>query len=374
MRLLRLSGLALITLACAAPEANAQVHVSALLSMVARNKGAAIESNKTNFGITTFDAVYSRLFVDAAVTDRLSAFIQLFSHEYDGAIFYGAYVRYDHTPNTHLEAGLLPLPIGLWPPRTYADKNPLVSVPAIYQYKTPVDGYKRLQTSPEELLDERGESEYAPILYEFCWNTGVHAYASYRQFDFGLALLNGSLGSPRREVVYSRPAIAAHLNWVPSPYATIGAWVSGGPYLSPAFEPGLPAGKQVEDYNQLTAGGLLQAAAGHAELNAEMIINRFEHPYLGDLDNVGGYADIKYTFATRWWAAGRFDALTFSELDVPGANSQKWEYPLVRVEFGVGRRLSERSLVKAVTQIVRRQDAPKSFDGEIYAIQFTVEL
>ncbi len=374
MRLLRSSGLLITTLAAMAPPVSAQVHVSALLSMVARNKDAAIESNKTNFGITAYDAVYSRLFVDAAVTDRLSAFLQLFSHEYDGAIFYGAYVRYDHTPNTHLEAGLMPLPVGLWPPRTYADKNPLVSVPAIYQYKTPVDGYKELQTSPEQLLDERGESEYAPILYEFCWNTGVHAYASYRQFDFGFALLNGSLGSPRREVVYNRPAVAVHLNWVPSAYATIGGWVSGGPYLSPGFEAGLPSGKQVEDYNQLMAGGLLQASAGHAELNAEVIINRFEHPHLGDLDNVGGYADIKYTFATRSWAAGRFDALTFSRLDAPGANSQKWEYPLVRFEFGVGRRLSERSLVKAVTQIVRRQDAPNSFDGEIYAIQFTVEL
>lgn len=374
MRRSRLSGLAALAIVFAATSASAQVHVSALLSMVARNQDAALESNKTNFGITTFDAVYSRLFLDATVTDRLSAFIQMFSHGYDGAIFYGAYVRYDHTPNTHIEAGLIPVPVGLWPPRTYADKNPLVSVPAIYQYKTPVDGYKELQTSPEELLDERGESEYAPILYEFCWNTGVHAYASYRQFDFGVAVLNGSLGVPRREIVYRRPAGAVHVNWVPTPYATVGGWVAAGPYLSPAFGSGLPAGKRVEDYNQLTAGALLQASAGHAELNAEMIVNRFEHPYLGNLDNVGGYADMKYTFATRWWVAARYDALSFSRLETLESKGVRWEYPLVRIELGIGRRLSERSLVKAVTQIVRRQDAPESFDGETYALQFTVGL
>jgi hypothetical protein len=357
-----------------AASASAQVHVSALMSMVARNKDAALQSNQTNFGITTFDGVYGRLFLDAAVTDRLSAFVQFFSHDYDGALFYGAYVRYDHTPNTHLEAGLLPVPVGLWPPRTYADKNPLVAVPAIYQYKTPVDGYKELQTSPDELLDERGQSGYAPLVYEFCWNTGLHAYGSFREFDVGIALLNGSLGSPRREVVYNRPAGAVHVSWVPSPYAVIGGWISAGPYLSPSFEPGLPNGKKVEDYNQLTGGALLQFSAGHAELNAEMIVNRFEHPFLGNLDNLGGYADIKYTFATRWWGAARFDALSFSELDDPSVDGEKWDYPLMRIELGVGRRLSERSLLKAVTQIVRRQDAPDSFDGETYAVQFTVEL
>lgn len=374
MSLLRTSGLAAMAVIVCIESASAQVHVSALMSMVARNKNASIQSNKTNFGITTFDAIYGRLFLDAQVTDRLSAFLQFFSYDYDGALFYGAYVRYDHTPNTHFEAGLLPVPVGLWPPRTYADKNPLVGVPAMYQYKTSVDGYRELQTTAEDILTHRGASRYAPLVYEFCWNTGVHAYASYRDFDFGLALLNGSLGSPQRDVVYSRPAGAVHLNWVPSPYATIGGWVSGGPYLSPSFDPGLPVGKTAEDYSQLTAGALLQFSAGHAELNAEMLVNRFEHPFLGDLDNIGGYADIKYTFATRWWGAARFDALSFSELDAPGANGEKWDYPMVRLEFGVGRRLSERSLIKAVTQIVRRQDAPKSQDGETYALQFTVEL
>lgn len=354
--------------------AQAEVRVSALMSVVGRNHSAEYQSNQTNFGITPFDAAYGRIFLDAAVSDRLSAFMQWFAHDYDGAFFYGAYLRYDHTPNVHVEAGLIPVPVGLWPPRTYADKNPLVSVPAIYQYKTAADGYGTLQTSAEEILAARGAVAGAPILYDFCWNTGIHAYASHGQFDFGIAVLNGSLGMPKREVAYSRPAGAIHLNWVPSPYLTFGGWVSGGPWLAPRFETQLPAGKQVEDYNQLMAGALLQASAGHAELNAEFVANRFEHPFLGDLENIGGYADLKYAFATRWWGAARLDALSFSQLDLPGYESERWDHPLVRVEFGIGRRLSESALIKAVTQIVRYDGAPQVLDGEVVAVQLTVEL
>ncbi len=371
----RLFSVSLLTLLSAAGSAaHADVRVSALMSMVGRNQDAVFQSNQTNFGITPFDAAYGRIFLDAAVSDRLSAFMQWFAHDYDGAFFYGAYVRYDHTPDLHLEAGLIPVPVGLWPPRTYADKNPLVSVPAIYQYKTSLDGFGALQTTAASILDSRGKVDGAPILYDFCWNTGIHAYAAHGQFDFGIALLNGSLGMPKREVVYSRPAVALHLNWIPSPYATIGGWVSGGPWMAPYFEPELPSGDKIEDYNQLTAGGVLQAAAGHAELNAEVLINRFEHPYLGNLESIGGYADIKYTFATRWWGAVRFDALSFSEPDNEGFAGEKWDYPLTRLELGIGRRLNERALMKGVAQITRYADAPKSLDGEVFALQLTVEL
>lgn len=367
--------IAILVVVAGSESAGAQLKIGGLFSMVARNHDAEIESNITNFGITPFDAVYGRVFMDAAVTDRLSAFIQWFAHSYDGAFFYGAYVRYDHTPDLHLEAGLIPVPVGLWPPRTYADKNPLVSIPAIYQYKTSLDPWGDIQTTPQAILARRGLHESAPILYDFCWNTGVHAYASHGQFDFGVALLNGSLGVPQRDVVYSRPAGAVHLNWVPSPYLTVGGWVAGGPWMSPGLEPGLPLGKVVEDYNQLTSGALLQASTGHAELNAELILNRFEHPFLGDLENVGGYADIRYSFATRWWAAARFDALSFSELESESDNGgAKWDYPVARFEVGLGRRFSERALMKGVVQIIRYSEAPTALDGEIFALQLNVEL
>ncbi|MBI3871961.1 MAG: hypothetical protein HY304_02660 [candidate division Zixibacteria bacterium] len=226
------------------------------------------------------------------------------------------------------------------------------------------------------MLEDRGKSEYMPIVYDFCWNTGVHGYASVGQFDFGLAAQTGSLGSPNHQILYDRPNLAAHVNFVPGPWLTVGVWSAIGPYLSPQIKPTLPAGKKIEEYQQKTAGALLHVAEGHWDGYAEGIINRFEHPFLGLLDNVGGYADLRFEFATRWWVAARCDALSFSRLasDDPDVKGQRWDYPIFRYEAGVGRRMTERALLKAVVQIVRYQNAPHSLDDEIYAFQFTVKL
>ena len=127
------------------------------------------------------------------------------------------------------------------------------------------------------------------------------------------------------------------------------------------------------DFAIATSESLILASGPGHELNAEFIVNRFEHPFLGNLDNVGGYADLKYSFATRWWGAARIDAISFSELD--NAGGEKWDYPLTRFEFGLGRRLAEHALMKAVTQIVRYSSgAPKDLEGETYVLQLTVEL
>jgi hypothetical protein len=349
--------------------------VSGLFSMVGRNADAVDQSNHTNAGYSPYDAIYGRIFFDAAVTDRLGAFVQLYTSGNHGeVILAGAYARYDHTPSIHIEAGLIPTPVGEWAKRTYADKNPLVSVPAMYQFKTSLDDWQDMQHDVSDILEDRGLNEYAPLVYDFCWNTGVHGYASVGSFDFGVALLNGSLGSTARAVVYDRPDVAAHLSWVPSPYLTLGVWGADGAYLPKSFQADLPPGKGLLDYQQKTVGGLIHASAGHCELYAEGLLNRFEHPYLGNLDNAGGYADIKYEFATRWWAAARVDMLAFARLSDPEAHNERWDFPLKRYEVGIGRWFSERALVKLVTQIIRHTDAPAKLDGETYALQFTVKM
>ena len=358
-----------------ATTASADLFVSGLMTMVARNADVNNLHNHTNLGYSAFDAVSARLFLDARVTDRLSGFVQLYtSRDYD-PILYGAYIRYDHTPNAHLEAGIIPVPVGLWGPRTYADKNPLVAVPLIYQYKTVMKTFGGVQTTAQEMLEERGAAAYSPMLYDFCWNAGVHGYASAGPFDIGAALQAGSLGSPSREMKYDYPNVTANVNWVPGPWLTVGVWGASGPFLPTSVEAMLPDGKKTEDYHQQTVGALLHAAYGHGELYAEGIVNRFDHPFLGDLNAQGGYVDVTYTFLTQWYAAARIEALGFNRLS-PAIDPEenRWDYPLSRYEAGVGYRSSPRTVVKLVTQIVRYTSAPATFDDEIYGLQFVVKL
>lgn len=364
----------LMALLILSAEASAQVNVSGLMSLVTRNSDVADITNKTNFRVSPFDALNVRLFFDGAITENLSGFVQLYFGSTYSFTPIGAYIRYDPSHSAHLEAGLIPTPVGLWGQRAYADKNPLVSVPLIYQYKTALDAGKRLQAEAGDILEPRGAAKYAPIVYDFCWNTGVHGYGSWGALDGGVALLNGSLGSPKRNSTYNRPSVVAHLGWTPNPYVRIGSWAAAGPYLSPGFEALLPGTYEIEDYQQQTFGAHAHVSAGHAEFYAEALFNRYQHPFLGDLDNVGGYADGRYSFATRWYVAGRVDVLSFSRLDDPAASGARWDYPLQRYEIGIGRKLTPRSVMKVVVQIVRYDGAPSGLEEEVFALQFTTGM
>lgn len=376
MRRLWARGILLCTtlLASAGPAA-AEFYPSGQLILVARNADISNVSNQTNAGFSAFDAATLRFFLDARATERLSGFVQFYASGYSGATLYGAYVRYDHTPALHLEAGLIPTPVGLWGPRTYADKNPLVGLPAMYQYKTSLAVKGDLQTTDEEILEERGTGEHNPIVYDFCWNTGVHAYTSIGPLDLGAAMTNGSLGSPARDMVYDRPSVSAHLSIVPGPWLTLGLWGAAGPYLSPRAETVVPEGKRIEDYDQSSVGALAHAASGHWEAYAEGVWNRYEHPFLGDLENRGGYIDLRVDVAPKWFVAGRLDHLSFSRLArAVDLDQARWDHPLTRIEAGIGRNLSHKSLLKVVTQIVRYTGAPKSLNEEIFALQFVANL
>ena len=247
-----------------------------------------------------------------------------------------------------------------------------MSVLALYQYKTALTTFGQSQKLPDQLVAERGETEYLPIVYDFCWNTGVHGYATIGPVDFGVAALNGSLGSPAREINHDRPNVAAHVTVHTGPYASFGMWGGVGPYLTKDLEPQLPAGTSLESFEQRTLGASTHFSYGHWEGYAEGMVNRFEHPFFGNLDNMGGYADLTWSFAPRWHLAGRVDHLSFARTE--SLQNQRWDYPLSRYEFGVGRWLSEKSLVKLVSQTVRYTGAPTELDDEVYALQFTVKM
>lgn len=374
MRWLRRISLPLLFLTFGA-HSQAQTTVSALLTMVGRNSNASDLSNRTIWNVSPFNPVYATMFLDAPVSERLSAFLELYADgKYDRATLHGAFIRYDHTSRVHLDAGLIPTPVGIWSARAYADKNPLVSTPAIYQYQTSLDTWEEIQRTPHEILEDRGGAEYATTVFDFWWNTGIHGYASAGDAAFGLAFLNGSLSNPQRRIVYNQPNVAAHASVSFGPYVTLGLWGALGPYLTPGFRTVLPEGKKLTDYRQKTFGANVHASSGHWETHAEGIVNRYDHPYLGRLDNLGGYADLKYSFAVRWWAAGRVDVLSFSRLKLADSYNQRWDYPIARYEIGVGRWMSERAVLKLVAQFIRFSGAPLSLNDEVYALQFAIKM
>jgi hypothetical protein len=87
----------------------------------------------------------------------------------------------------HVQFGKIPTPFGHFTERAYADKNPLLGQPLLYQYFSSLRS-NQLPADNEDLLSQRGSgrggfagykgggSESArsglPLVYDSCWDYG----------------------------------------------------------------------------------------------------------------------------------------------------------------------------------------------------------
>ena len=118
----------------------------------------------------------------------------------------------------------------------------------------------------------------------------------------------------------------------------------------------------------------MHLSRGYFDFFSEAFWERWEHPYLGDLEAYSGYIEGKYKFAPLWYLAARFEGMQFSQLNFgAGMGSKPWDDPLKRLEFGIGHRLDEAVLVKIVSQIVRFEEE-KEYNDEIVAVQFSATI
>ncbi len=379
---------ALIALFAYFEPVSAQYEVGGILDIVARNRSADDYSNKTFKQHSNFDFIRARLFFDAAVSERTTIFTQVLIDN-DRFHLYGAYARLSRIAgkNLNLHAGYIPNTVGLWGPRTYSDKNPLIGVPLVYIYHTALNPGSD-QITKQQLLAHRGLGfdHYGwPILYDACWNTGLDFFGAIGKFDWSIAALSGTLSAPSIQPEKDIPQFTSKLTYYASPALSIS--VSGflGPYLNeiPVAEPAdagygksslSAADVSPEDYLNYGGGLGVHFEVGYVDLYSEGFWTRWEHPYFGNLDAYSGYVDLRYKLGPQWYVAGRAEAIGFSELDFGGsAGRLNWDYPLNRIEFGVGYRLDHSTTLKAVSQIVRCPDFD-FLDDEIVSLQLSVAV
>ncbi|MCC6962179.1 MAG: hypothetical protein IT585_02915 [candidate division Zixibacteria bacterium] len=366
--------------------ASAQFEVSGLLDIVARNRSATDVSNLTFKKFSNYDFIRARIFFDAAASENASVFTQILIDN-DRFHLYGAYVRLSRIggKSLNLHAGLIPNTVGYWGPRTYSDKNPLISVPLMYNYHTALNpGADQVSTAQLFWQRGRGYARYGwPILYDACWNTGVELYGAIGSFDWSVAAISGTLSSPAIQPEKDMPQFTAKLTCYASSALSIMLNGFAGPYLSSLesleangaeYEDGYHSGKSAEDYLNYGGGIGTLFDYGYLEALAEGFWTRWEHPIFGNLDAYSAYLNLRYKFAPQWYLAGRIETIRFSQLDFgTGLGEQDWDYPLNRMELGVGYRLDPSVTLKAVTQIVRCPDFD-TLDDETGAIQMSVAI
>lgn len=349
------------------------------IDLVFHNPDIKDYTNQTFRGFSNFHTLRARIIATGAVNDYLSFQGQLLSDNADNPIWFSAYAHLSKPDFPYLNAnlGLIPTPVGLFGQRTYADKNPLIGTPLIYNYHSNLKLYNPQQTA-SELLSARGQGydlSGPPMIYDACWNTGINLFGSLKFLDYSVAALSGALAHPEVQIDDQNPNLTAQIVANPVMGVRAGIFGSWGPYFSKSAEQYFPAGKTINDYNQVLGGALAEVTMGHFESYHEAVLNAFEHPYLGYLKNNGFYSEVKYKFLPSWYGAVRYDQMNFNKIeDETNPGSQHtWDFNVKRVEAAVGYYLDRKVLLKLDAQINRFPDQ-KSLNDEIYALQMTFTL
>ena len=357
------------------------------IDLVIHNTNAKDYTNLNFHGGSVFNTLRARIIAKGAVNDYLSFNGQMVSVNAGTPFWFSAYAHLSKPdfPYLNLNLGLIPTPVGLFGHRTYADKNPLIGVPLIYNYHTNIN-FNYPATSNSQLLALRGQgydlgsySGYTargvPIIYDACWNSGINLFGSFKFLDYSVAALSGALAYPKVQIEDRNPNLTAQMVVNPVMGVRAGLFGSWGPYFSKSAEQYFPAGKTVDDFNQVLGGALAEISYWHLESYHELVLNAFEHPYLGYLKNNGFYSEVKYKFLPSWYGAVRYDQMNFNKVEDetnPGSR-HTWDYNVKRVEAAIGYYLDRKVLLKLDAQINRFPDQ-KSLNDEIYALQMTFTL
>ncbi len=388
---LRILGIVAV-LICTPAMTIAETKVSGYLDVIAKNSDNSDITNITFKGFSNFHSIRTRLLFDSPVDDHVTVFAQVLIDNNTFSV-YGAYARISKIADKYLNAniGFIPTTVGAFVSREYSDKNPLIGQPLMYIHHSNYVPSRpdSIRTVDDILATRDNRSKYGiPVIYDACWNTGAELYGSAGKLDYSLGILAGAVGYPNMEQTKDIPQFTTHLNYYFNPSLSIGGSAFFGPYLSKGsladelpYKAGYVADTgDVEDEDHYVSptkflnrgvAGEFHFSHGYFDIQAEGVYSSWDHPYLPDLAITAGYIEAQYKFSPGWYIAARYDRWQPNKLNDSMGVAQYWDYPVSRVEVGLGYHPFRRVVTKLVAQI-NRFDETDLFDNEIYALQFGV--
>jgi hypothetical protein len=346
------------------------VNFSGELDLVGLSRRGQENINVLNYGENPFHTTRIRLFADAPIQEHVHVFTEF---TYDDGIslarLFGGFVRLSDPKgrDIHLEAGKIPLHIGAFPNRSYAPKNALIGAPLLYQYHTDLRD-DQVPVRGDDLVANRGRGYYTSYLtpgltglgytggrtmtlfYENCWDFGAAVLGTVAPLEFAAGVTNGTAGDPVMSDNNDGKQVLARLGFVPAPWIRAGVSGARGPYLGAGLNDDVPAGHSVDEYMQELVAGDLELSYSHGVLYSEYAYNRFQSPYVGNLDSRAWYVEGKWTVIPGWYVAGRFDRMTFSDVPLVAGGVTSWDANVWKREIGIGFKPSTRLIAKLVHQ------------------------
>ena len=317
--------------------------------------------------------VFNHLLVDPAARASVNSFLRMWAR-------YTA-IRAEGF-DLHVQVGKIPTPFGHFTERSYTDTNPLIGFPLMYHHSSSLRA-NQLPADNADLLAHRGQGapnrftgyggggaaetfSGLPMVYDSCWDFGASVIGSVWRFEYLLARTTGSLSDPRTTGQDNNDGaqLAGRIGVVPFTGLQLRLSAARAPYLDEAVRGGLPAGRDLEDYEQRIFGLSAEYEWRHLAVVAEWATNTWESPHV--VDGAGGmrdlrvdglYVEARYKLAPGWSAAGRYSTLRYGSIPDGAGATTSWDWDVDRVEAGTSYWLTDGVLAKLVGQITA-VDAP----------------
>ena len=335
--------------------------------------------NTQNYGENPFHTARVRLFADAPIQEHVHVFTEFIYDDGStkGARLFGGFVRLSDPKgrDIHLEAGKIPFHMGAFANRSSAPKNNLIGAPLVYAYHTDVRE-DQVPVRGDDIVANRGRGYFTsylgggltgvgysggralPVLYENCWDFGAVVLGTLAPLEFAAGVTNGTAGAPMMNDDNDGKQVLGRLGFVPAPWIRAGVSASRGPYLDADLKEDLPAGHPVDEYMQKVAVADLELSYGHGVIYSEYVLNRFESPFVGNLDSKAWYVEGKWTLLPGWYVAARFDRMIFGDVALASGGVAGWDADLWKREIGIGFKPSARLIAKLVHQESRVNVSP----------------
>jgi hypothetical protein len=323
--------------------------------------------NRSTYGRDGLRLFRVNLAFELRAAESLSFLTEVRSDNLDAPRPYALYLRFRPWKRRELDvqAGRIPPVFGKFARQRYEYDNPLIGYPLPYQYPTIL----RADAAPSDLdhfLDYRGYGAYVrypigsptadqglPQVSSLTWDTGVEVRLGRDPVELAVAVTQGTISHPRVRDDNRGKQIAARLGLRPAFGAEIGISASRGDYVSDVVKVLLPeqTGSGALDSHQTAFGVDAELSRGPWLVRGEAIWTAWGVPTLdtGPLAALGWVIEGRLKLVPGFWVAARLTGSRFEDVETP-EGPMPWDFPVTRVEAGMGYELSRHLIAKFALQ------------------------
>jgi hypothetical protein len=260
----------------------------------------------------------------------------------------------------NLQIGKFATVVGNWVRRHYAWDNPFITAPLPYENLTGIFDVAAA-SSTDTLLKWGGvrpspgggyfHDDQVPVIWGPSYASGAAVTGVAGKIDYAVELKNTSLSArpetwDAAQTQWQHPTFSGRVGYRPDEMWDLGFSASAGPYLVPAAQPTLPAGRRLDDYREIVLGQDVGFAWHHVQFWSEVFAARFAIPGVGNADTLAYYLEAKYKFTPQFSGAVRWNQQMFGSLPDGANGTVRWGRNVWRVDLAPAYRFTPHLQVK----------------------------